>query len=67
MNLILSTNHVETEEVDLRETGAGCLILTCSRCSQFVGGSVVGGPLILVMPVSRLQIDLDQLENEATP
>ena len=28
---------------------------------------VFGGPLILEKPVSRLHIDLDQLENEATP
>ena len=28
---------------------------------------VSGGPLILVMPVSGSPVDLDQLEDEATP
>ena len=28
---------------------------------------VFGGPLVLVMPVSGLYVNLDQLENEATP
>ena len=27
----------------------------------------IWGPLILVMPISGLHIDLDQLEGEATP
>ena len=28
---------------------------------------VFGGPLISSCPISRLQIDIEQLENEATP
>ena len=49
----------------LEEIGAGWLVCTLSRCPPLKGTEILGGPLILVMPVLELHIDLDQLEDEA--
>ena len=48
----------------LGDIGTVQLIQARWRCSP---SKVVGGPLILVMHVSRLHIGLDQLNDEATP
>lgn len=42
--------------------GVGWLVCSNSRCLPFRGGSSLQGSLTLVMPVSGLHIDLDQLE-----
>ena len=39
---------------------------THSRCSPLNGGSSLQSALILVMPVSELDLDLNQFKNEAT-
>jgi hypothetical protein len=47
--------------------GVGWSIHTRSRSLPPKGASSLWGLLILVMPVSGLNIDLDKLKNEATP
>ena len=47
--------------------GAGRLVCFCSRYSPTTWGTSCRGSLILVMPVSGLHIDWDQLKNVATP
>ena len=53
--------------LSLEKTHARLLVCTCSRCFFLKEVVIFGNPLILVMLVSKLQVDLDQVENEATP
>ena len=47
--------------------GSRWFVCTHSRCTPLKGGNILlGAFLIIVMPISRSYIDLDQLINEAT-
>ena len=47
-----------------KHIGASHIACIHSRCSPLKQGNSFGSPLILILPVSRLHIDLDQLGHE---
>ena len=61
---IFSTNDMGTQGIALWRDRFRCARLRCSPSDETI---VFGGLLILVRHVSKLHIDLDQLENDATP